>query len=119
MLITHHAHLRVHRDGGTLCLVAAERAADASGFEVQLRRLEAGAQSADECHDSELVAIVQSSCGKVVVDGTPASFAAPCTVRVPPRRRICFVNLGAEAMQMVVVCGSAQAPAAAEVSTAG
>jgi mannose-6-phosphate isomerase-like protein (cupin superfamily) len=52
--------------------------------------------------------LVLSGCGKLLIDGGPQRFSAPCTVLVPPHRPFRFVNDGAEALQLVAV-GSAAA----------
>lgn len=104
MHIVHHAHLKLQHDDGEQRFAAADRSLGVQAFEVWMRRLEPGAHSAEKRHDGELVVLVLSGCGKLLIDGGPQRFAAPCTVLVPPHVSFQFVNHGAEPMQMVAVC---------------
>jgi len=110
MHIVHHAHLKTLHSDGEQRLVAADKRLGVHGFEVWMRRLEPGAHSVEKRHDGELVVLVLSGCGKLLIDGGPQRFAAPCTVLVPPHVSFQFVNHGCEPMQMVVVCAATPAP---------
>jgi mannose-6-phosphate isomerase-like protein (cupin superfamily) len=110
MHVVNHAHLKQQRSDGEQRLAAADRSLGVQGFEVWMRRLEPGAHSVEEQHDGELVVLVLSGCGKLLIDGGPQRFAAPCTVLVPPHRPFQFVNHGSEPMQMVAVCTATSVP---------
>jgi mannose-6-phosphate isomerase-like protein (cupin superfamily) len=111
MHIVHHAHLKPQRCDGEQRFAAADRSLGVHGFEVWMRRLDPGAYGAASRHDGELVVLVLSGCGKLLLDGGPQRFAAPCTVLVPPGRLFQFVNLGSEPLQMVAVGCAAPQPA--------
>ncbi len=111
MRIVHHAHLKPQRGDGESAFAAADASLGVLGFEVWMRRLEPGAHSVETCHHGELVVLVLSGCGKLLVDGGPQRFAAPCTVLVPPHRPYQFVNLGCEPMQMVAIGSTTPRPA--------
>jgi mannose-6-phosphate isomerase-like protein (cupin superfamily) len=111
MQIVHHAHLKPQRTDGELSFAAADARLGVQGFEVWMRRLEPGAHSVEGRHDGELVMLVLSGCGKLLLDGGPQRFAAPCTLIVPPRRSYQLVNHGCEPMQLVVVRGASPGPA--------
>lgn len=108
--IVNHAHLKPQHCDGEQRFAAADRSLGVHGFEVWMRRLEPGAHSVEKPHDGELVVLVLSGCGKLLVDGGPQRFAAPCTVLVPPRVPFQFVNHGSVAMQMVAVCTATPQP---------
>jgi oxalate decarboxylase/phosphoglucose isomerase-like protein (cupin superfamily) len=110
MQIVHHAHLKPHRADGELSFAAADASLGVRGFEVWMWRLEPGVHGVECSHDGELVALVLSGCGKLLLDGGPQRFAAPCTVIVPPRRSYQFVNHGCEPMQLVLVRSPSPAP---------
>ena len=110
MHIVHHAHLKQLRSGGEQRFAAADRSLGVQAFEVWMRRLEPGAHSVEKQHDGELVVLVLSGCGKLLIDGGPQRLAAPCTVLVPPHRPFQFVNHGSEPMQMVAVCTARPVP---------
>ncbi|MCU0919292.1 MAG: cupin domain-containing protein [Burkholderiaceae bacterium] len=110
MHIVHHAHLKTQRCDGEQQFAAADRSLGVEGFEVWMRRLDPGAHSAETRHDGELVVLVLTGCGKLLVDGGPQRFAAPCTVLVPPQRPFQFVNHGSEPMQMVAVSSALPRP---------
>ena len=110
MHIVHHAHLKTQRSDGEQRFAAADRSLGVQGFEVWMRRLDPGAHSVEKQHDGELVVLVLSGCGKLLIDGGPQRFTAPCTVLVPPHVPFQFVNYGAEPMQMIAVCTSTPVP---------
>ena len=114
MHIVHHAHLRHQHSDGEQRFAAADRSLGVQAFEIWMRRLEPGAHSVEKPHDGELVVLVLSGCGKLLIDGGPQRFAAPCTVLVPPHRPFQFVNHGCEPMQMVAVCTATPAPSGGE-----
>jgi mannose-6-phosphate isomerase-like protein (cupin superfamily) len=106
MHIVQHVHLKPPGPEGERGFAAADARLGVHGFEVWMRRLDAGERSVETCHDGELVVLVLSSCGKLLLDGSPQRFAAPCTVLIPPGRPYQFVNHGSEPMQMVAVNGA-------------
>jgi mannose-6-phosphate isomerase-like protein (cupin superfamily) len=110
MHIVHHAHLMTLYGDGEQYVAVADKSLGVMGFEVSMRRLEPGAHSVQTRHQGELVVLVLSGCGKLLIDGGPQRFAAPCTVLVPPTRTFQFVNHGSEPMQMVAVCCATPVP---------
>ncbi len=110
MHIVHHTHLKQQRSDGEQRFAAADRSLGVQAFEVWMRRLEPGAHSVEKQHGGELVVLVLSGCGKLLIDGGPQRFTAPCTVLIPPRVTFQFVNHGVEPMQMVAVCTATPQP---------
>ena len=117
MYIVHHAHLRQQRSDGEQRFAAADKSLGVQHFEVWMRKLEPGAYSLEKRHDGELVVLVLAGCGKLLIDGGPQRFCAPCTVLVPPGVPFQFVNHGAEDMQMVAVCTAKPVPTQAPLAT--
>lgn len=111
MQIISHAHLKRQRRHGEQLFAAADSSLGVRRFEVWMRTLEPGAHSLEKRHGGELVVLVLAGCGKLLVDGGPQRFAAPCTVLVPPHRPFQFVNHGALPLQMVAVCTETPVPA--------
>jgi len=110
MHIVHHAHLKQQRSDGEQRFAAADRSLGVKAFEIWMRCLAPGAHGIEKQHDGELVVLVLSGCGKLLIDGGPQRFSAPCTVLVPPHLPFQFVNHGSEPMQMVAVCTARPAP---------
>ena len=104
MHIVNHAHLEQQRNDGEQRFAAADQSLGVKAFEVWMRRLDPGAHSLEKRHDGELVVLVLAGCGKLLIDGGPQRFAAPCTVVVPPKVTFQFVNHGCEPLQLVAVC---------------
>jgi len=104
MHVVHHTHLSCEHGQGVSCLVAAGREHGVAGFEVWLMTLAPGAATPEFRHAGELVAVAREGSGKLLVDGGPQRFHAPCSLLVP--RGACFriVNNGAGALQLVWVC---------------
>ena len=76
-----------------------------------MHRLDPGAHSLEQRHDGELVVLVLAGCGKLLIDGGPQRFAAPCTVVVPPKVTFQFVNHGSEPLQLVAALAAGEAAA--------
>lgn len=110
MYIVQHAHLKAERHEGELSLAAADASLGIRGFEVRLQRLEPGAHGPERHYDAEVVVLVLAGCGKLLVDGGPQRFSAPCTVLVPARCCVQFVNHGSETLQMVAVRAAGPLP---------
>lgn len=110
MYIVHHAHLHQQRSDGEQRFAAADKSLGVQHFEVWMRKLIPGAHSLEKRHAGELVVLVLAGCGKLLVDGGPQRFCAPCTVLVPPGLPFQFVNDGAEDLQMVAVCTATPVP---------
>jgi len=103
MQIVHHAHLNAQQHDGEQIVTAADATLGVHGFEVRVHRLAPGAHGAELRHAGEQVVVVLAGCGKLLLDGAPQRFAAPCTVRLPPRRCAQFVNHGSEPLLLVAV----------------
>lgn len=103
MHVVHHAHLRSRRHAGELRLVAACRDQGITAFEVWLSTLDPGAATAELRHGGELVVLAQQGGGKLLVDGGPQRFHAPCSLLIP--RGCCFqiANNGSTPLQLVWV----------------
>jgi mannose-6-phosphate isomerase-like protein (cupin superfamily) len=104
MHIVSHVHQKQQRIDGELRFAAADSSLGVTAFEVWMRRLDPGAHSLEQRHEGELVVLVLAGCGKLLIDGGPQRFAAPCTVVVPPKLTFQFVNHGSEPLQLVAVC---------------
>ena len=103
MVIVHHAHLPTRHSDGAARVVAADATLGVRTFEVCVHRLEPGARSTEAWHGYEHVVLALAGRGKLLLNGAPQRFAAPCTVLLPPHRRFQFVNDGAETLQLVAV----------------
>ena len=110
MHIVNHVHLKQQRSDGEQRFAAADRSLGVTAFEVWMHRLDPGAHSLEQRHDGELVVLVLAGCGKLLIDGGPQRFAAPCTVVVPPKVTFQFVNHGSEPLQLVAVCTATPEP---------
>lgn len=103
MHIVRHAHLATVHDAGERQIAAADTSLGVRAFEVWMRRLDPGAQTREMRHEGELVVLVLAGCGKLLIDGGPQRFHAPCTVIVPAGCGFRFANDGSEPMQMIAV----------------
>jgi mannose-6-phosphate isomerase-like protein (cupin superfamily) len=104
MHIVHHAHLNCEHRQGELRLVAAGREQGIAAFEVWLTTLEPGATTREMCHDGELVAVAHAGAGKLLVDGGPQRFQAPCSLLVPAGSSFRIANNGGAPLHLVWVC---------------
>lgn len=100
MRVIHHSHCG--GGPGTATIVAGP-AQGVQHFEVATERLEPGAESPRSRHDGELVAVALAGCGKLIVDGGPQRFHAPCTLLLPRDAEFRVVNNGAVVLQLVWV----------------
>lgn len=107
MHVVHHAHLSSERHAGELRLVAACRDQGITAFEVWLTTLEPGAATDELRHGGELVALAQQGGGKLLVDGGPQRFHAPCSLLIPRGCRFQIANNGSTPLQLVWVCTDA------------
>jgi quercetin dioxygenase-like cupin family protein len=103
MHVLAHTPLVHQRLGGELCLVAADRSRGVACFEVWVHTLDALAQTPQRQHGGELVVLVLAGGGKLLIDGAPQRFNAPCTLLIPPNAAFRLVNNGAATMQLVWV----------------
>ena len=72
-------------------------------FEVQVHTLDAGASAEPETHPEAQVVLALAGSGKLLMDGGPLRFSAPCTLLIPARSSFQFVNNAATPMQLVSV----------------
>jgi len=112
MHVVHHAHLDSERADGELRLVAACREQGITAFEVWLTTLDPGAATREQCHAGELVVIAQQGGGKLLLDGGPQRFHAPCSLLIPPGCLFQIANNGATPLQLVWVCTLTPRPVA-------
>lgn len=112
MHIVHHAHLSSDQHGGTRQLVAADHHQGIGQFQVWVVTLDPGAATGEQRHGGELVAIALQGCGKLLVDGGPQRFQAPCTLVIPRDAVFHVVNNGSTTLELVTVF--TQRPTAAD-----
>ena len=103
MHVIHHTHLDVEADDGERRLKAAGSACGIGGFEVWVHTLSPGTHTTPRTHTGELAALALSGSGKLLVEGGPQRFQAPCTLVVPARVEYQFVNNSPLPLQLVVV----------------
>jgi quercetin dioxygenase-like cupin family protein len=103
MHIVHHAHLSSDRQGGTRQLVAADHHQGIGQFQVWVVTLDPGAATGEQRHGGELVAIALQGGGKLLVDGGPQRFQAPCTLVIPRDTVFHVVNNGSTTLELVTV----------------
>ena len=111
MHIVHHAHLCRDQQGGTRQLVAADHHQGIGLFQVWVVTLDPGAATVEQRHAGELVAIALQVSGKLLIDGGPQRFHAPCTLVIPRDAVFHVVNNGSAPLELVTVF--TQAPTAA------
>lgn len=104
MLVIRHEQLPAQAGAATV----GQRVVDASlgihGFEAWTHRLGCGQKTAELRHSGELIVLAQAGSGKLLLDGAPLTFQAPCTVLVPAEADFRFVNQGQQALELVWVC---------------
>ena len=103
MHIVHHAHLGGDCRGGTRQLVAADHRLGIGQFQVWVLTLDPGAATDEQRHGGELVAIALQGGGKLLVDGGPQRFHAPCTLVIPRGAAFHLVNNGSTPLELVTV----------------
>jgi len=98
-------HTMLPRQVGAGC--CSQTVADAglcqAPFEIQVLHLDAGAATDDAAHRQARIVVVLAGSGKLLVEGGPQRFAAPCTLLIPAGARHRFVNNAATPMQLVAV----------------
>ena len=95
---------------GERALPAADPSHGLKCFEVWVGTLEPGEHGAVSMHTGEMVVLALAGTGKLVVDGGPQRFMAPCTLLVPPHLSFELVNNGTTALQLVSVFTTAPGP---------
>jgi quercetin dioxygenase-like cupin family protein len=103
MHIVHHAHLSCDQQGGARQLVAADHHQGIGQFQVWVVTLDPGAATGEQRHAGELVAIALQGSGKLLVDGGPQRFQAPCTLVIPRDAVFHVVNNGSTTLELVTV----------------
>ena len=116
MHVVHHAYLPRQGSGGDRRLSAADRSLGVQAFEIVIQAIEAGVQTPAQWHAGELVVLALAGAGKLLIDGGPQRFTAPCTLLIPPGQAFQFVNNGTATLQLVWV--STQAPMPISPATA-
>lgn len=116
MHVVHHAHLSREQHDGETRLCAAGPAQGIAGFELWLSTLEPGAATRELRHAAELVAVAQQGGGKLLIDGGPQRFHAPCSLLIPRGCVFRIVNNGSSALQLVWVGTGRPAPARADAA---
>jgi mannose-6-phosphate isomerase-like protein (cupin superfamily) len=110
MHVVHHAHLRCEHAHGEHRLVAACRDQGIAAFEVWTSTLEPGAATPEMRHGGELVAVAHEGAGKLLVDGGPQRFHAPCSLLIPAGSIFQVANNGGSPLRLVWVCTQVPQP---------
>jgi quercetin dioxygenase-like cupin family protein len=118
MYVVHHAHLLCQRNAGEQRFAAVDSSRGISGFEVWVVTLDPGAQTEALQHAGEMVLLATAGSGKLLIDGGPQRFSAPCTLVIPPQAEFRIVNNGSIAMQLISVFTRPPTPAATVGDTA-
>ena len=113
MNVINHTMLPRRLGEGCCSQTVADAALCQAPFEVQVLRIDAGAASPAAVQAQPRVVLVLAGSGKLLVDGGPQRFAAPCTLLIPAGARPQFVNNAVTPMQLVAVSAP---PAAAQAS---
>ena len=116
MYIVQHLHPIGGR--GERALAVAGPGQGQTRFEVWLGSLAPGEHGTLSRHEGELVVLVLAGSGKLVVDGGPQRFIAPCTLLIPPGLSFEIVNNGTVLLQLVSVFSAAPVPLAATTPAA-
>jgi uncharacterized cupin superfamily protein len=95
---------------GERSLAAAGPSHGVKSFEVWVGALEPGEHGTVCTHDGEMVVLALAGTGKLVVDGGPQRFMAPCTLLVPPHLSFELVNNGTTTLRLVSVFTAPPAP---------
>lgn len=103
MHIVHHAHLRCEHAGGEHRLVAVGHEQGITAFEVWTTRLDPGAATREMRHGGELVAVAHEGAGKLLIDGGPQRFQAPCSLLIPAGCCFRVANNGGAPLHLVWV----------------
>ena len=111
MYIVQHLHPIGCR--GERSLAAAGPDHGLKSFEVWIGTLEPGEHGTVSMHAGEMVVLALAGTGKLVVDGGPQRFMAPCTLLVPPLLSFELVNNGTTTLQLVSIFNAAPSPIAA------
>lgn len=101
-----HTTLPRLRDAGCERVVVADRQLGVSAFELSLEWLQPGAHTALRRGDGDRVVLVMSGFGKLLVDGAPQRFHAPCSLILPAGAECAVVNVGAVTLELVVALAS-------------
>ena len=88
---------------GVRSALAVDPRAGISAFEIRLLTLEPGVHGPVSQHAGELAVVVLAGSGKLVIDGGPTRFTAPCSLLIPPGEPYQIVNNGSAALQLVSV----------------
>lgn len=108
MHIVHHAHLRCEHADGEHRVAAVGRAQGIAAFEVWTTRLDPGAATREMHHGGELVAIAHEGAGKLLIDGGPQRFQAPCSLLIPSGCGFRIANNGGAPLYLIWI--GTQAP---------
>jgi quercetin dioxygenase-like cupin family protein len=106
MLVIHHAHLMdaaTHPGAGEQRFCAIGPPCGVHDFQVWMHTLPPGAETPLQRHAGCFAALVLSGSGKLLVDGGPVRFHAPCTLVVPPGCDFRLVNNAAVPLRVVSV----------------
>lgn len=103
MYVVHHAHLPHETLDGERRVPALAPGGEHTGFEVQVRVLDAGAHTRAQRHTGALVVIALTGAGKLLVDGGPQRFMGPCTLAIPAGVAFEVFNLTPAPLEMVWV----------------
>jgi hypothetical protein len=103
MNVISHGMLPRELLAGCCTQTVASRELGAAPIEVRMQQIEPGASSASGITAETRVVVAISGSGKLVLDGAPQRFNAPCTLLLPPGAEFRFVNQGAAPLHLVAV----------------
>ena len=110
MNVISHTMLARHLEEGCSSRTVADAALCGTPFRIDTSSIEPGAASADMARPQLRVVVVIAGSGKLIVDGGPLRFHAPCTVCVPAGAFHRFINDGSVVLQLVSVYMPEAAP---------
>lgn len=106
MYVVHHQPSSADGARGHRRVLAAGPDFGITCFEATLHTLDAGAAltpRAPQGARGESAAVVLNGGGKLLVDGAPYRFHAPCTLLLPPADDLAIVNNGVEPLQVLII----------------
>jgi quercetin dioxygenase-like cupin family protein len=103
MYVVHHRPSPADSAPGHRRVLAAGREFGITCFEATLHTLDAGGTLTPRASSGESAAVVLNGGGKLLVDGAPYRFHAPCTLLLPAGDELAIVNNGVEQLQLLLI----------------
>jgi quercetin dioxygenase-like cupin family protein len=114
MHVIDHSTLPRLQDAGRRRFAAASRQLGFSPFELWIESLDINARAELQPQHSDRVVLVLAGHGTLHLDSGPQRFHAPCSLMLPSGAECQVVNIGAEALEYVIVFTSPLADTAAD-----